>query len=447
MLQKPKIISLSSSEDVMSIFTKIAQAFTVCYLFESIGEGDLVDENHYTYIGFDPDHLISAREKSLSIDGKKSIVKNPYLELKNFLPISHEKFFSGLIGYLGYDTVNYFEPRLNVKSHPDFSTFTFGLYTDGLIYNNKTHQLSYFYTQQNRVVLIKRALSQKIKSTSTKTTFLAQSLTEDQHAAGVNKILSEIKAGNTFQTQFGFKYFFKIEGDHLAIYKALRKISPSPYLYYLKFGTQTLLGASPELLFRLTDGLMETFPLAGTIRRGKTIEEDQQLAKKLLNDPKEIAEHNMLVDLHRNDIGKVAQFGSVKVRKLKEIKKFSHVQHISSEITGQLQPTLDMFTALASNFPAGTLSGAPKIESIKIISQTETQPRGPYGGAVGYFGFDQNCAFSIPIRSLFIHDQTGYIQASGGIVADSKPADEYAEIKQKLVGMRAVLEQFEKGDI
>jgi anthranilate synthase component 1 len=187
---------------------------------------------------------------------------------------------------------------------------------------------------------------------------------------------------------------------------------------------------------------METFPLAGTIRRGKNQKEDQNLAKELLNNPKEIAEHNMLIDLHRNDIGRVAEFGSVRVQKLKDIKKFSHVQHISSEVVGTLKKSEDMFSALASNFPAGTLSGAPKIESIKIINRVEKEPRGPYGGAVGYFGFDGNCSFCIPIRSLFISEDKGFTQASGGIVYDSKANLEYQEIQNKLKALDQALNSF-----
>lgn len=184
---------------------------------------------------------------------------------------------------------------------------------------------------------------------------------------------------------------------------------------------------------------METFPLAGTAKRGKTAAEDQELARRLLNDPKEIAEHNMLVDLHRNDLGRVAKFGTVKVRSLMDIKKFSHVQHISSEISGVIKEGEDMFSALAASFPAGTLTGAPKIESMKIINRIENVPRGPYGGAVGHFGFDGNCTFAISIRSLFVSGDYAFAQTSGGVVLDSDPEKEYEEIENKLAGMRKAL--------
>jgi anthranilate synthase component 1 len=187
---------------------------------------------------------------------------------------------------------------------------------------------------------------------------------------------------------------------------------------------------------------METFPLAGTAKRGATPEEDTLFARTLLNDPKEIAEHNMIVDLHRNDIGRVARYGTVKVRSLMDIKKFSHVQHISSEIVGIINEKEDMFSALAANFPAGTLTGAPKIEAMKIINELEGDGRGPYGGAVGHFSFNGDCTFAIPIRTVFANGEKAYVQTCGGNVYDSNPEDEYEEIQRKFAGTKKVLEKF-----
>jgi anthranilate synthase component 1 len=187
---------------------------------------------------------------------------------------------------------------------------------------------------------------------------------------------------------------------------------------------------------------METFPLAGTAGRGKDAAEDTRLARRLLNDPKEIAEHNMIVDLHRNDIGRVARFGTVKVRSLMDIKRYSHVQHISSEIVGIIDEKHDMFSALASNFPAGTLTGAPKIEAMKIIDDLESDGRGPYGGAVGHFSFNGDCTFAIPIRTVFANGEEAYVQTCGGNVYDSNPDDEYQEIMRKFAGTKKVLDRF-----
>jgi anthranilate synthase component I len=211
-------------------------------------------------------------------------------------------------------------------------------------------------------------------------------------------------------------------------------------MFYLQFGQKIMIGASPELVFKLQDGLMENYPLAGTRKRGKTTAEDQALTNELLSDPKEIAEHSMLVDLHRNDIGRVAKIGTVKIKRLMDIKKFATVQHISSEIMGIIDDKHTIFTALASNFPAGTLSGAPKLEAIKIIQKLENNSRGPYGGAIGYFGSDGNGQFCIPIRSIFINGDQGFARAGGGIVYDSDPEAEYQEIINKLGAVTKTLE-------
>jgi anthranilate synthase component 1 len=269
-----------------------------------------------------------------------------------------------------------------------------------------------------------------------------ETMSRDDHRAAVMKVKQDIIDGKIFQTEVGFKKRFKLKGDTINIYEQLREINPSPQMYYVKFGAQKLIGASPELLFRLRQGEMETFPLAGTTKRGATPKEDTELARALLNDPKEIAEHNMIVDLHRNDIGRVARFGTVKVRSLMDIKRFSHVQHISSEIVGIIAEDQDMFSALASNFPAGTLTGAPKIEAMKIIDALESDGRGPYGGAVGHFSFNGDCTFAIPIRTVFANGEQAYVQTCGGNVYDSNPDDEYEEIRRKFAGTKKVLDKF-----
>ncbi len=444
-LSIPNFISCTTNLDFFDVFKLIEQNSDRCFLFESLGEHD--DLNRYSVIGFDPDHVITARGHVVKIDGKSMTVDNPYYFLRTLLPPQikeGEHFIGGLVGYLAYDVVNYLEPKLQVKTHPDFNQFDFGMYSDGLVFDKITGELSYFYHYRNRFELIQKILKQQPNIRSGSSKFIGNGMSVQEHERNVEIILEEIKQGNSFQSQLGFKQHYQFKGDHLVIYEKLRKINPSPHMFYIKNGDRTLMGSSPELLFRLRQNHMETFPLAGTRKRGRDKKEDQQLARELLNDSKEIAEHNMLVDLHRNDIGRVATFGSVRVQKLKDVKKFSHVQHISSEIVGTLKKSEDMFSALASNFPAGTLSGAPKIESMRIIDRIEKEPRGPYGGAVGYFGVDGNCSFCIPIRSLFIAKEKGFIQASGGIVFDSKAKDEYQEIKNKLKVLDQILCSFQE---
>lgn len=442
--KKPYYLKFAEDIDFFELFQKIEQNFDTCFLLESLGPESQL--SRYSIIGFEPEHIISAKKNILTMDDENSIKKNPYLALRDIIPqdIISRAYSGGLIGYLGFDCVNYFEPTLNVKTDSRFPSFMFGVYTDGLVHDKMTGETFYFYFTKDRSSIIKKIQKTKLSTrggpaSGWKIRNIGDTMTKKQHTEMVKKVKSEINAGNTFQCVVGFKTEYEITGNHLKIYERLRQVNPSPHMYYVKFNDIKIIGASPELLFRLSQGEMETFPLAGTAPRGKTEALDQRLARELLNDPKEIAEHNMLVDLHRNDLGRVAQFGTVKVRRMMDIKKFSHVQHISSEISGVINQGEDMFSGLASNFPAGTLSGAPKIESIKIIDRLEPDARGPYGGALGHFAFNGDCTFAIPIRSLFISGDYGYMQNGSGIVYDSVAENEYQEIKRKGKAMEKVL--------
>lgn len=445
---KPVYKKIGEDPDFFELFKKIEKEKENCFLMESLGEESYT--SRYSIIGFDPEYIISARKKRLTLKGAGKVYEieceNPFYMLRKIIPqniLSH-RFCGGLVGSLGYDSINYFESSLSVKSHKDFEPFQFGLYTDGLLYDKMTGEVFYFYYTKDRSGEFDFLKTAPVKEGPLVVSFEGDSSSREEHKEAVLKVKEDIRNGLIFQCEVGFKSFYKINGDTLNIYKRLREVNPSPHMFYVKFGDRKFIGASPELLFRLRQGEMETFPLAGTARRGKDAEEDLRLARALLNDPKEIAEHNMLVDLHRNDLGRVARFGSVKVRSLMDIKRYSHVQHISSEIVGLLGKKEDMFSALAANFPAGTLSGAPKIEAMKIIDSLEAEGRGPYGGGIGHFEFNGNCTFAIPIRSLFIKGNKGYIQTSGGNVYDSQPEAEYEEIQRKLGAMKNVLKEFEK---
>lgn len=439
--QKPTYIKFAEDVDFYALFKKIEQRFDTCFIFESLGEEGKF--SRYSIIGFDPSHVISARENNLVFDGKSYAVSNPYLALRELMPVQTiaRNYAGGLIGYLSYEAVNYFEPKLHIKVHDLFDQFMFGVYTDGLIFDKLTNELFYFYYDIDRRNVLEKVIQIKLKKEKTlKVKFIKAGLTKKEHAEIVERVKEHIRAGNTFQCEVGFKTEYSIRGNTLKIYKKLRTINPSPFMYYIKFGNKKIIGASPELLFSLRNGEMTTRPLAGTIRRGTDEKEDRKLARTLLNDPKERAEHNMLVDLHRNDLGRVAKFGTVRIRDLMTVKKFSHVQHISSEIVGIIRPEDDMFSGLASNFPMGTVCGTPKVETIKIIDSNEPEARGPYGGGVGHFGFNGDCTFALALRSLFILDEYAYAQTSGGIVYDSVPEKEYDEIQRKLAAMRKVLE-------
>jgi len=451
--KKPTYLKIAEGLQLFEVFSKIEAEFENCFILESLGEQNSL--SRYSIVGFDPEHIISARGNSLFFDDQEfdfgnplersSQGRSPYSALREIVPQDlFSKFYAGgLIGFMSYEAVNYFEPSLKLEEHKDFEAFKFGVYLDGVVLDKVTGELFYFYYEKNRIDLVREliAAGSRVKRGMTvKVKFAGDTLDKKEHGENLDYVLDQIKRGNTFQCEVGFKSEFEITGDSLLIYENLRKVNPSPFMYYLKFGDQKIVGASPELLFRLKNGDMETFPLAGTTKRGKTEMEDMELARKLLNDPKEVAEHNMLVDLHRNDLGRAAKFGTVKVRSLMDIKKFSHVQHISSEISGVIKDGCDMFCALSCSFPAGTLTGAPKVESMKIINRIEKGPRGPYGGAVGHFGFDGNCTFAISIRTLFISGSKAYVQTSGGVVLDSEPEKEYQEIVNKLAGMKKALE-------
>lgn len=438
--QKPTYIKLGENIDFYELFQKIEHEFETCFIFESLGEEGKF--SRYSVMGFDPMHIISARENNLKIDSEIYPVENPYLALKEIMPQQTlgREYSGGLIGYLSYEAVNYFEPTLKVKVHEKFDQFMFGVYADGIILDKLTNELFYFYYDQDRSSILKKIMDKKVKSKSIKVKFIKDGMDRATHTKIVEDVKEKIREGKIFQCEVGFKSEYQIEGDTLRIYENLRLESPSPFMYYLKFDDKKIIGASPELQFSLREGEMITRPLAGTTGRGKNEAEDQKLARALLNDPKERAEHNMLVDLHRNDIGKVARFGTVKIRDLMNVKKFSHVQHISSEITGLIDPKEDMFSSFAANFPAGTLTGAPKIEAMKIINENEELARGPYGGAVGHFGFNGDCTFAIAIRSLFLSGKDAYTQTCGGIVYDSIPEKEFKEIQNKSAAMRKALE-------
>lgn len=446
--RKPHYITITADCDFFGLFKKIERRYENCFYLESLGEDSHMAR--HSIIGFDPEQLLYANGNTLTIeerDGSKTDYPsdNPYKLLRDIVPqnILSRKYAGGLTGYLGYDAMNYFEPSLNIQASEMFDAFRFGLFKDGLILDKMTGELIYFYYNNSRIDEIETLLTTvDTVNGPLQVSADGETMSRDDHRAAVLKVKQDIIDGKIFQTEVGFKKRFRLKGDTINIYEQMRELNPSPQMYYVKFAEQRLIGASPELLFRLRQGEMETFPLAGTTRRGIDEKEDTALARTLLNDPKEIAEHNMIVDLHRNDIGRVAQFGTVKVRNLMDIKRFSHVQHISSEIVGIMAEGEDMFSALASNFPAGTLTGAPKIEAMKVINELEGDGRGPYGGAVGHFSFNGDCTFAIPIRTVFANGEQAYVQTCGGNVYDSNPDDEWEEIRRKFAGTKKVLDMF-----
>jgi len=270
-------------------------------------------------------------------------------------------------------------------------------------------------------------------------------MTEAEFHEMVKRAKEYIVAGDIFQVVLSQRFHTRTSIHPFHLYRALRHINPSPYLFYLKVGDVVQIGSSPEILVRLEDGEVEVRPIAGTRRRGRTPEDDRAMEAELLADAKERAEHLMLVDLGRNDVGRVSESGSVVPGDLMVIERYSHVMHIVSSVSGRLAPGLDQFDVLSACFPAGTVSGAPKIRAMEIIEELEPERRGPYAGSVGYFGFSGNMDLCITIRTFVIHGNDLWIQAGAGIVADSDPALEYKETVNKAMGLRRAIELAEQG--
>jgi len=425
---------------LLDIFARLRQNFDTAFLLESLGED--ADFSRKSYLGFQPFAIIQGEPGKLIVDKKVFPAPNPYEALKLFLPKlpRGRGFRGGLFGYLSYEATRYFEPTVKFKKHPDFPDFEFGLYFDGLIFDKKTGELRYFYLHKNRSSLLEKILKKPLRrEPKFRAKFRGTNITRTTFEKNVLVGQREIFAGNTFQFQLGRKNFFDLYGDRMRFYKTLREVNPSPHMFYLKFNQRELIGSSPELIVRVENRIVENYPLAGTRKRTGNSKCDAKIARELLANEKERAEHMMLVDLGRNDVGKISQFGSVQVSKLMQIKRFSHVQHIGSEITGKLRAGLTAFDALTANTPVGTVSGAPKIETMKIIERLEKDPRGPYAGAVGFFSLTGDCIFAANLRSLFASDTRATVQASAGIVADSVPRNEFGEIEKKVQGIITAL--------
>jgi anthranilate synthase component I len=460
--RKPRQFVIGTDIDYYKLFYLIKKHSSSSYLFESLSFPK--HQDRYFTIGFDPELQFIAKGNQLKILGDSDTIKNttgisnrteitlsglnPYEFIKSNI---HLNYFSqthqgGLIGYFSYESVNYFEPAINLTEHPDYQTFHLGLYTDGLIFDSTTNILYYYtFTEKDRSDFVKKLIDQLdelvVPDQLESVTSLGHSETKEEYAQAILNTLEEVRAGNTFQSEVGFKTRYSIQGDKISVYNKLREINPSPYMYYVKFDDVELLGASPEILVSSTNRRVLTTPAAGTIRRGKDPKEDTALARELLTDSKEIAEHNMLVDLHRNDISRVCDVGSVRVLDFMFIIRFSHVQHIVSDIIGELSKNKTSFDLLASILPGGVLTGTPKIETIKIIERNENNPRGPYGGAVGRFSFNGDSTFCLPIRSLFCNGDQCFTQTSSGVVYDSKVDREYEEVCEKLAAMEQTIKE------
>jgi len=433
-------ISLSAFE----VFKRFYPACENVFLLESLGEEGKY--NRYSYIGFDPMLVISAKNNEIKINNQAKKVSNPYTVLSEFSSIFGKKvhaggYRGGLVGYFSHEATKYFEKAFKGLENSDFPDFEFGFYVDGLRFDKKTKKCAYFCYGDSRIGKVTTLInsSGKLDSFIFKNTGVNK--TKEEHKNMVLAAKEHIHRGDIFQAVLSLKTNYKILGDKRRIYAVLRQINPSPYMIYFKFGVREVICASPELLIRVKGRDIEHFgTLAGTIRKGINDCEDEELAGKLKKDEKEMAEHMMLVDLARNDLGRICEFGTVSVANIATVKRYSHVQHLYSEIRGRLRKKDNAFSALAACFPAGTLTGAPKIEAMKIIGGLEGVSRGPYGGVGGFFSISGDCMLAIIIRSIFISGEYAYTQTGSGIVLDSDPEKEFQEIINKQKAIEEALE-------
>ena len=440
-----KVIPLDLSENQFQIYNKISRNYSHSFLFESLTGPEVLAET--SVMGFDPKVILKGYSDKVEIlrggDTETVQTTDPCAELKKLLGRSDDqsyRYLGGAVGVVNYDAIRLIENIPDTHNSPQ-PLMEFGIYDDGIMYDNLHKKLFYFYHDENRFDKLKMNGDTFGDFHSSEVT---PNMDKEKFSDIVNKAKKLIHAGDIFQVVLSRKFAFENNGDHLTLYKTLRKLNPSPYMYHLKQGSKIIIGASPEMLVRITDDKVETFPIAGTRKITDDEEKNKQLADELLHDEKELAEHTMLVDLGRNDIGRVCKYGTVHPESLMQIKRFSHVQHIVTHVVGKLAPNNDMFDAFKAVFPAGTVSGAPKVRAMMIIDELETESRGPYAGAVGYFSFNGCCDFAIAIRSIFIDGKRGFVQSGAGIVADSIPEHEFKEIEFKTGAMLQALKEATK---
>lgn len=455
---------LADVETPVSVLTKLQNREYV-YLLESVEGGE--KWGRYSFLGTDAGVVFRVREDKVIIEENgRALTRehkgNPLNFLRDLLhrykPVALSglpRFYGGAVGYLGYEMVRYFEEL--PSSPPDdlnLDEAVFVISDSMMIFDNVRHTIKVVacaYTEdadsledsyaascrkiEAMIETIAAEASRKTTAASQRDVNFKSNMMPEEYRAAIEKAKEYIVAGDIIQVVLSQRFETDCFCNAIDLYRALRFINPSPYLFFLKMNDLTLIGSSPEVMVRKEEDTMELRPIAGTRPRGKTEQEDRALSDELLSDEKEKAEHVMLVDLGRNDLGRVAQTGSVQVNQYMVVEKYSHVMHLVSNVRGQLAKGKDAFDVLAATFPAGTLTGAPKVRAMEIINELEKVKRGPYGGAVGYFSFSGNMDFCITIRTMVLKNGRIYVQAGAGIVYDSVPESEHQESLNKSRGM------------
>jgi anthranilate synthase component 1 len=464
---------LADLETPVSAFLKIHKGGH-SFLLESVEGGDRIAQ--YSFLGTDPSIIFKSkgREVTITENGKSTTVRSddPLSVLKELMgrykPVQIEgvpRFFGGAVGYVGYDTVRFFE-KLPDETADDLALpDIFFVITDKiLIFDHVNHHIMAVCnakvegdpkaayraaTQQIDTMVndLQRALDYpKYRPPKPPARLEVNSnFVQEEFEEIVRAAKEYIRAGDIFQVVLSQRFSTKISAPPFDIYRALRSVNPSPYMFYLDFGPMKLVGASPELLVRVEDEVIDLRPIAGTRPRALREFDDAELERDLLSDEKERAEHIMLVDLGRNDVGRIAKVGSVHLTEMMAVERYSHVMHLVSNVRGALRRDCDTFDVLRATFPAGTLTGAPKIRAMQIIEELEPVKRGPYGGTMGYFSFSGNLDTCIIIRTLLIKDDMAYVQSGAGIVADSDPTNEYRETLNKALAVVKAIEIAEAG--
>jgi len=436
------------------------------FLLESAVIGEKIAR--YSFLGSNPERRIAVKDSLLKDNGRELQVKDPLRYLRSVmqgLGQSREglpPFSGGLLGYLAYDAVRYFED-IGDRARDELSQLdaefllvrdliAFDHWRDEILLISNMKLSSEEEMQEERekalagIARMEEALKEAEKRDVPNPAGKAQlevksNLGREEFEQAVQKAKEHIHAGDIFQVVLSQRFQVKGDFNPFTTYLALKRINPSPYMYLLELGETKVIGSSPEILVKVKEREVTVRPIAGTRPRGRDIIEDEALSREMLNDEKERAEHVMLVDLGRNDVGKVARFGTVEVTEFFTVEKYSHVQHIVSNVRGELREGLDCFDALKASFPAGTVTGAPKVRAMEIIEELEPSRRGIYAGSVGYFSFDGNMDFAIAIRTILLQGQAAYVQAGAGIVADSAPEREWRESVNKGRGMLKALER------
>ncbi len=437
----------------IELMRKLKKASTHCYMLESAQANE--NWGRYTFLGYDPKLEITCMDGELSIGDKKIQTKEPWVYLKQIMADYKSPrfedlptFTGGLVGYFSYDYFSYVEPtaKRDVEDSDAFKDLDLMLFDKVIAFDNvkqkivlianaKTDNIEENYQAAvAELEKIKDLIYNGEKAAEEKGVLLGEVtplFNKEQYCEMLEKAKKHIFEGDIFQIVLSNRLSAPFKGSLLDTYRVLRTINPSPYMFYFSGTDVEVAGASPETLVKLEDGILHTFPLAGTRPRGKTKEEDEALEKELLADEKELAEHNMLVDLGRNDLGKISKFGTVQVEKLHSIERYSHVMHIGSTVRGEIDDQYDAIDAINSVLPAGTLSGAPKIRACQLIGDLENNKRGIYGGAIGYVDFAGNMDTCIAIRLVYKKNDRVFVRSGAGIVADSDPEKEFTECINK----------------